>query len=452
MYKRKILRAIVLSALFCFLANVMYAQNKTVNGRVTDSLGTGVPGVTVSARNIKAVTTTNDGAFTINVPPSVNTLIFTSVGFQRQEVTITNNMNITLQNTTSNLNEVVVVGYGTVRKKDLTGSVATITSKDFQKGQISTPEQLIAGKVPGVSIISNGGQPGAGSTIRIRGGSSLNASNDPLVVIDGVPLDNDNIPGASNPLSFVNPNDIESFTILKDASAAAIYGTRASNGVILITTKKGRGGSLKLNFSTVNSVSTIIKKVDVFDANQFRSIVNANGSDAQKSMLGKANTNWQDQIYQNAFATDNNISISGGIKKLPYRISLGYQNQDGILKTDNLQKGSFAIALNPVLFDNHLKIDLNLKGSREQARFANKGAIGGAVSFDPTQPVYTNSKRYNGYFEWVDGSGALSNLAGKNPVAQLKDRIDKGNPLRSIGNIQFDYKFHFFPVCMQILI
>src|SRR6185437_542310 len=245
-------------------------------------------------------------------------------------------MLIALSKETANLNEIVVIGYGTTRKKDLTGAVAVVDEKDFQKGTITTPEQMIAGKVPGVSIISNSGQPGSGSTIRFRGGSSLNASNSPLIVLDGVPLNSDvapgqksAVPGAGSPLSFINPNDIESFTVLKDASAAAIYGARAAGGVIIITTKKGRGGELKINFRSNNSMSTLIKEVPVLNAAQFKQVVNTYGTPDKVALLGTSNTNWQDQIYQTAFGTDNSVSISGGVKGLPYRLSVGYQAQNG---------------------------------------------------------------------------------------------------------------------------
>ncbi len=439
---------------FCLLllvAQLSFAQNRTITGKVTDSKdGSGLPGVTVAAKDSKTATQTkSDGTFSISVAATVKTLVFTSVGFAPQETSIEgiNSVDVSMVITNASLNEVVVVGYGTSRKKDLTGAVATVTTKDFQKGAITTPEQMIAGKVAGVSVISNNGQPGSGSTIRIRGGASLYASNDPLIVVDGVPLDNNGISGAANALSFINSNDVESFTILKDASAAAIYGTRASNGVIIITTKKGKSGKLKINFSSVNSISSNIKNVEVLTGDQVRAIVNANGTPGKIAMLGTANTDWQKEIYRSAFATDNNISISGGISKLPYRVSIGFQNQDGILKNDNLQKTSLALVLNPTFFDNHLKVDINLKGSTESTRFGSSGAIGAAISFDPTQPIMAKSNRFNGYFEWLDPSSAtgLNPLAGKNPVGILNSGVNKGTPERSIGNIQFDYKFHFLP-------
>jgi iron complex outermembrane receptor protein len=373
------------------------------------------------------------------------------VGYQGQEVTVGNgaNLSVVLQPSAGqDLGEVVVVGYGTTRKRDLTGSIATVSSEDFQKGQISTPEQLIQGKVPGLSIISNGGKPGSGSVIRIRGGASLSASNTPLIVLDGVPLDNGTVSGGSNPLAFINPNDIESFTILKDASSAAIYGTRASNGVIIITTKKGLGGKLRVNFSTVNSVSSITKKVDVLTADEFRSVINTYGTAAQKAMMGTANTDWQDVIYQTAFSSDNNISFSGGIKKLPYRVSAGFQKQTGVLRTDEVQRTSLALVFNPTFFQNHLKVDINLKGSAQKNRFA-ADVIGGAITFDPTQPVYATVKkeRFGGYYEWLDPSTTtgLMNLAARNPLGRLEQTFDRSSPIRSIGNITFDYKFHFLP-------
>ncbi len=448
---KKRLRHVTLHVITLLIACNLWAQQKSITGKIIDAQSKPIEGASIIVKG-KTNATASDafGNFKINVNSS-DVLLITSIGFVavEQKIGTNTNLNITLTSVASTLNEVVVVGYGTTRKKDVTGAVSTVTAKDFQKGAISTPEQMIAGKVPGVSIISNGGQPGSGSTIRIRGGASLRASNDPLIVIDGVPLENGGVSGAGNALSFINPNDIESFTILKDASAAAIYGTRASNGVIIITTKKGLGGKLKTTFSSTNSFSQITKKVDVLSASQFKDIVNTKGTTAQKAMLGTASTDWQNEIYQSALATDNNISFSGGIKKLPYRVSIGYMNQDGILKTDNLQRVSAALIVNPTFFNNHLKVDLNLKASMQNARFANTAAIGGAISFDPTQPVYATVKeeRFGGYYEWLDPVSAtgLVNLVGRNPVGLLNQRVDKSNPVRSIGNLQLDYKFHFLP-------
>jgi iron complex outermembrane receptor protein len=423
-----------------------FAQNR-ITGKVTDPNGAGIEGATIAVKGGRNATqTAADGTFNINASTN-STLVISSVGFATQEIALNGRSSIDVSMTTANaqMNEVVLIGYGSKQKKDLTGSVTQITSKDFQQGTITTPEQLISGKVAGVAITSNGGQPGSGSTIRIRGGSSLRASNDPLLVIDGVPMSNDGIAGAPNQLSFINPNDIESFTILKDASAAAIYGTRASNGVILITTKKGRSDKLRVNFSTVNSIANIYKTVDVLSANQVRSIVSSLGTAGQKAMVGNANTDWQNEIYQNAFTTDNNISITGGIKKLPYRLSLGYLNQEGTLKTDLLRRGNVSIVLNPVLLDGHLKIDVNLKGSMQKNHFANQGAIGTAVYFDPTQPVFSNTKRFSGYFEWLDASGAPNTLAARNPLSMLYGQDNNSDSKRGIANIQIDYTFHWIP-------
>ena len=446
---RKLLQSIALPVML-LLGQSVFGQNRIVTGRVTDSIGNGLAGVTVTARGTRVATqTTNDGAFRLTVPSSIDALIFTSVGFATQQIPVpaNNSMNVSLSGTASSLNEVVVIGYGTRLKKDLTGSVTAITTKDFNKGSITTPEQLIAGKVAGVQITSNGGAPGSGSTIRIRGGASLNASNDPLIVIDGVPVDNSGIAGAANALALINPNDIESFNILKDASATAIYGSRASNGVIIITTKKGRSGKPKFNFSTQNSLSTLPKEADVLSPAEFRAYVNAHGTPAQIAIMGQASTDWQKEIYDNAFSTDNNLSVSGSYKNLPYRVSVGFLNQDGILKTGSLQRKSASITLNPKLFDDHLKIDLNLKGAINNSRFANEGAIGNAVRFDPTQSVFSANKRFGGYFEWLDPNSTtgLRKLAPLNPVGILEEREDKSDVKRSIGNIQFDYKLHFLP-------
>ncbi|HEY4061733.1 MAG TPA: SusC/RagA family TonB-linked outer membrane protein [Puia sp.] len=450
--KKRLLARMPFLLLLLFVHTALLAQQKKlVSGKVTDQRdGSPLQGVSVVPKGALSggAVTAQDGSFSIQVDARVRTLVFSSVGYGIQEVPIGSGpLAVSLTAGLGNLNEVVVIGYGSVRKKDVTGAVATVDEKDFQKGNITTPEQMIAGKIPGVSIISNSGQPGAGSTIRIRGGASLNASNDPLIVLDGVPLSNDAVSGAGSPLSFINGQDIESFTVLKDASAAAIYGTRASNGVIIITTKKGSSMGLKLTFNSVNSVGSVTKKVPVLSAAQFRSVVNTNGSAAQIASMGGASTNWQDQIFQSAFGTNNTISMTGGIKSLPYRLSFGYQDQNGVLKTDNLTNTSLSLALTPSFFDNHLKVDLNVRGVAETARFGNTGAIGGAVTFDPTQPVYTKSPRYGGYYEWLDSTAptGLKNLAGRNPVGLLEQTFNKSHPKRSIGSLQLDYKFHFLP-------
>jgi TonB-dependent starch-binding outer membrane protein SusC len=446
----KRLLALVLP-LLCF-SIATFAQDKTVTGKVTDSKdGSPVVAASVLVKGTKIGTSTNaDGSFTLKVPASATTLFISSVGFGTQEVAIGNTpLSISLQATNNNLNEVVVIGYGTARKKDVTGSVAVVTAKDFNKGAITTPEQLITGKVAGVQVTSNSGAPGSGSTIRIRGGASLNASNDPLIVVDGVPLSNNGISGVANPLSLINPNDIESFNILKDASATAIYGARGSNGVILITTKKGKSGKPVYNFSSQNSLATLSKKVDVLSADQFRNYVNANGNSTLKSLLGTASTDWQNEIYQTAFTSDNSLSVSGTVKsiKMPYRISGGFLNQDGILKTGNIQRTTLSVNVSPKFFNDHLTVNISLLGAQSNNRFANEGAIGAAVTFDPTQPVYSGTKRFGGYWEWLDPTttSGLKSLTPRNPVSLLQLRNDKSTVQRSVGSAQVDYKFHFLP-------
>jgi len=437
---------------FLLLSMAATAQN-VISGKVTDSKDDSpIQGVTVKVKGSGSGTQTlGDGTFKLTVPANATILVFSSVGFGSQEVPISASpVMVSLTASSQQLNEVVVVGYGTARKKDLTGSMTAISSKDFQKGVITTPEQLILGKVAGVNITSNGGAPGAGSTIRIRGGASLSASNDPLIIIDGVQLSGGGISGSANALALINPNDIETFTILKDASAGAIYGSRASNGVIIITTKKGRSGKAAFTFNTQVSVGKITKKIDVLSPEEFRAYVNTNGTTAQKALMGAASTDWQDEVYHAALGTDNNLSVSGGLTgkfKMPYRVSVGYLNQNGVLRTGNLQRVSTGINLSPTFMDNHLKVDINVKASNSKSRFANEGAIGSAVNFDPTQPVRTNSNRFGGYFEWLDPSAAngLRGLAPSNPLSLLLEREDNSSVNRSVGNIQVDYKFHFLP-------
>jgi TonB-linked SusC/RagA family outer membrane protein len=448
-------RLLIAALAFCFvtLAN---AQEKTVAGKVTDSKdGSALQGVSVVVKGSTQGTQTNaDGTFKIKVPSGATSLTFSSIGFSTQDVSIgTGDVFVKLVQNNASLNEVVVIGYGTARKKDLSGSVTTVSSKDFVKGAITSPEQLISGKIAGVSITSNSGAPGAGSTIRIRGGASLNASNDPLIIVDGMPLDNGGVSGAANALSLFNPNDFETITVLKDASATAIYGSRASNGVIIYTTKKGKSGKPVYSFSTQFQVASIAKKVDILSADQIRSIVTTKGNASSAALLGTATTDWQNQIYHTALSQDNNLSISGSLKKLPYRISVGFLNQDGILKTGNLQRTSLGINLSPMLLDNHLKIDLSLKGTYSQSRFANEGAIGSAVTFDPTQSVYSKSNRFGGYWEWLDPATTtgLKSLAPLNPLGILEQRDDRSKVQRAVGNALIDYKFHFLPDLHAVL-
>ncbi len=437
--------------LFAIISISVYAQDRTVTGKVTDAKD-GAPLVAASVTikgTKKGTTTAADGTFSIKVSNGTTTLVIASLNYVSKEAAIDAKsvVNVSLSQSTDQLNDVVVIGYGTARKKDLTGSVVNVSSKDFNSGAISTPEQLIAGKVAGVSITSNSGAPGSGSTIRIRGGASLNASNDPLIVIDGMPIDGGGISGQANALALINPNDIESFSVLKDASASAIYGARASNGVILITTKKGKKGAMKVDFSTQFSLANVSKKADVFNADEIRNIVRSNGNSTYQSLLGGFRTDWQDQIYQTALSNDNNISISGAAKNMPYRLSLGNLDQTGVLKTDELKRTTVGVNLNPTLLDNHLTINLNYKLSSSSSRFADQGAIGAATSFDPTQGVYGATKRFGGFWEWFDPNSTtgLKSLSPKNPLGLLMQKQDNSNVTRQIASALVDYKVHFLP-------
>ena len=441
----------MLLCVFILAAFVGFSQTRQITGKVTDSKdGAPVPNASVTIKGTKTGTTTDaSGSYRLSVTGSSAVLVISSVGFNRIEVPVgeQTQVDITLVGSAAALTEVVVVGYGTQRKKDLTGAVATVGSKDFVKGALQTPEQLIAGKVAGVQITPNSGAPGSGSVIRIRGGASLNASNDPLIVIDGVPVDNGGVAGSSNPLNLINPNDIETFTILKDPSAAAIYGSRASNGVILITTKKGKKGKLRWSFGAQGFVQTASGKVDILSADQFRSLINEKGADKDKARLGNTSTDWQDQIFTTALGQDVNLSVTGAAfdGKWPFRISGAYLNQDGILKTGNFERMTGSINLSPSFFNNKLKVDFNLKLAGTTNQFADEGAIGNAVSFDPTKPVRTSSDRYGGYYEWLDNDGLPKLLSNRNPVALLDENLrdNRSKVFRSIANIQLDYQIPF---------
>jgi TonB-linked SusC/RagA family outer membrane protein len=443
-----------------------FAQNGGVTGKVIDETNQPLPGASVSIDGTTLGATTDaNGVFTIrDVKPGTYTLSAKFIGYvvNKKSVTITAgqsaSISFALTPSSQSLNEVVVIGYGTQSKREVTGAITTVTAKDFQSGTITNPADLIQGKVAGVSINNTGGEPGGTTEIRIRGGASLNANNEPLIVIDGVPLEphisgtSSTIAGVADPMSMINPADIESMTVLKDAASTAIYGSRASNGVIIITTKKGTTGAPKINFTTNTSASTPEKELSVLSAAQVRSYVNSydaanpTGND-YASTLGTANTNWQKEIYQTAIATDNNLSVSGAYKWLPYRVSVGYLDQNGILKTDDIKRTTASLRLNPSFFKNALKIDVNLNGSYQESRFANQSAIGGALSFDPTQPVYEKGSPFGGYYETVDAVGSTTPdpNAPRNPVADLYQQNNDGQAYRSFGNIDASYKFPFLP-------
>ncbi|SHE83857.1 SusC/RagA family TonB-linked outer membrane protein [Dysgonomonas macrotermitis] len=434
--------------------STMYAQggsSNVVNGIVLDSNGESIIGASVLVKGSATGTVTDlDGKFQLNAPANA-TLVISYIGYKAQEVAVAGQKNITIRlaDDSELLSEVVVIGYGTVKKDDATGSVVAIKIDEKNKGLATSPQDLLGGKIAGVNVTSSGGRPGDGSTIRIRGGSSLSAKNDPLVIVDGVIMSND-LPGSSNFLSTVNPADIETFTVLKDASATAIYGSRASNGVILITTKKGTSGALKFSYNGNMSISTKRNSVDVMTGDEYRAYVaDRFAYDSRKEtvlgMLGTANTDWQDEIFKTALGTDHNLSVYGSVgKSVPFRASVGYTKQDGILETSSMDRVTGSLSLSPSLFDDHLKLNINAKGMYSKSRFADTGAVGSAVAFDPTQSVMDESSMWGGYFSWRDGDG-LSSLATKNPVAILKMRNNRANVRNFIGNFQADYKLHFFP-------
>ena len=450
-----------------FLSVSAFAQS-TITGQVKDATGEPVIGASVLINGTSNGTVTDlDGNFSVNVQPGT-TLTISYIGFQKQQVAATNGMVITLQeDQAQQMNEVVVIGYGAVKKSDLTGSVTALKPDSKNKGLVVNAQDMLAGKVAGVSVTSDGGTPGGGANIRIRGGSSLNASNNPLIVIDGVAMDQTGIKGVSNPLSLVNPQDIESFNVLKDASATAIYGSRGSNGVIIITTKKGRRG-LQVSYNGSFTVSKNSKNLDVLSADEYRSLIgnkfgtdlyilDANGNQVPTaySRLGKANTNWQNEIFRTAFSHDHNVAVSGQVANwLPYRVSAGYTNQQGIIKTSNFERFTGALTLSPSFLNDHLKVTLNAKGMWTKNRYADGEAIKAARQFDPTQPVYAAGyDNFGGYYQWLDDGTALNDsswpktyysLATKNPVSILNLKNDRAISRDFLGSADVDYKVHGF--------
>lgn len=449
---KRLFKAMVLPVVMLF---ALQGWGQTVvSGTVTGTEGQPLAGVSVLLQGTSTGTSTDaNGAFMINAPQG-STLVFSYVGYQDYEWVVSGAVaNIAMvQGQSSGLNEVVVVAYGTRRKSDLTGSVTAVTTRDFQKGNIGSSEQLLQGKVAGLEVTPGGGAAGGGSKIRIRGAASLNASNDPLIVVDGVPVESNSVSGSANLLNTINPNDIESMSVLKDASATALYGSRASNGVIIITTKKGTSNKTLFNFNTRASQSVVPAYVDVLSGDQIRQIVNDIGNPNFTRFLGTANTDWQREIYQNAFGWDNNISASGRAAlsedfRLPFRISAGYYTQEGVLKTNKFDRYSTSLNLNPRFLDDHLTVNLNAKFTHTKTRFADEGAIGSAVAFDPTQPVMSGDNKMGGYWEWYQpgSTTTLNGLAPYNPLALLMLRDNRSNLNRFIGNVQFDYKMHFLP-------
>ena len=442
-------RSLLLVALLVIGSLQLMAQTRTIKGEVTDAQnGEALIGATVMVEGEKGGTVTDfDGNFSLQVSSSAKKIKVSYIGYIDKVLSISDNMKVKLESDSKALADVVVIGYGTARKSDLTGSVATVKSKDFNKGLVSSPEQLINGKVSGVQIMSNSGSASAGSTIRVRGGASLNASNDPLIVLDGVPLEQGGISGnSSNFLSMINPSDIESMTVLKDASSTAIYGSRASNGVIIITTKKGQQGAVKVNFNTTNSLQTRAQMVDMLSRDEFVNVINQYGTDNQKSLLGTANTDWNDEVYRTAFGTDNNLSVSGSIDKwLPFRVSVGYYNQSGLVRKDNVERWTGNVVLTPSFFQDHLKLTINAKGTLNNNSFYNGGAVWAAATFNPTIPVYSGNDKYGGYNEALDADGVPVNAGVRNPRGLVDLYDSKSKVSRFIGSMDVDYKVHFLP-------
>ena len=434
-----------------FLYVNTFAQQIVVKGIVKDTTGEPIIGANVIVKGTTNGTITDfDGNFLLNANKG-DIIIISFIGYRSQEAQAAASMNIILKDDTELLDEVVVIGYGSVKKDDLSGSVVAIKAEEMNKGAVTSPQELIMGKVPGLSVSQGDGAPGAGSTIRIRGGASLNASNDPLIVIDGIPVSNDAAPGTPNALATINPNDIETFTVLKDASATAIYGSRASNGVIIIQTKKGTQDKIKVSYSGTFTAKDPYKRIETLDAQSFREVMQAQypegtaqSADIQRilNVYPNQSTDWQDAIYQTGLSTDQNIGIAGKAGFMPFRLSLGYNTEKGTLKTSKYERYTGAVNLSPKFFDNHLSVDINVKGTINKNRFADSGAVGAAAFFDPTKPIYDEENRYNGYWNWGIVQGAQADLATQNPLSLLYDRNNHGTTKRSLGNIQLDYKIH----------
>ena len=454
------LRMLVL-LLGLFLSVGAFAQIE-VKGHVKDAQGEPIIGATVRVVGTQTATVSDfDGNFALKANQGADISV-SYVGYQTQTVKAAANLDITLQEDATMLENVVVIGYGVARKTDLTGSVTAIKPDEKNHGILTTAQDMISGKIAGVNVNTSNGEPGGGAKIRIRGGASLNASNDPLIVIDGMQMDNNATKGVSNPLALVNPNDIESFTVLKDASATAIYGSRGSNGVIIITTKKGRRNqSPKVSYNGTFSVSSVSKKLDVMDANQYRQFIKDYYGETSEAYagLGEANTNWQDEIYRNAVSHDHNVSVAGGVGNqkwaMPYRVSVGYTNQQGILKGSDYSRFTAGFTMNPSLLNDHLNLNINGKYAYSKTNPGGQGAIGMATRMDPTRPVKSSEdqfKNWGGYWQWVNPTTAydptypyaINNDAPQNPVELIDNYTFDKSSHTLLGNFEADYKIHGF--------
>jgi TonB-linked SusC/RagA family outer membrane protein len=445
--------------------SLLFAQEVEIRGKVTSAEdGTAlIGGNVVEKGTTNGVTTDLNGEFRLRVRTGA-VLVISYVGFITEEVRVVDQpyLNIALKPSITQLGEVVVVGigYGEVKKADATGSVTAVSAKDFNKGVITSPQELLIGKAPGVIANTLGGGAGSGTKIRIRGGSSITANNDPLIVIDNIPLESAGISGMANPLSTINPNDIESITILKDASATAIYGSRASNGVIIIKTKKSttttEEAKMTVNYNGNFSLAAPAKFLSVLTGDEFRAVLadrvaNHGLTSAALNRLGTANTDWQKEIYRTSPQTEHNVSISHAIGSVPYRVSLDYLYQDGILKYNNINRKNVALALTPSFLSGGLNMVLNGSASWIGNNFSNNDAISSAIEFDPTQPIKNGNTRYGGYTAWTELSsgdpvnGSPNNIATHNPVARLEYRDNTSDAKRYIVGSKFDYNIPYMP-------
>jgi len=448
-------RNVLTLLLAIFFALPAFSQQLTVQGTVIDENGEPVIGASVVASSGAGAATDFDGKFTLNVSSDA-VLTVSYVGYSPQEVAVNGKSDILVKLSPSSvvLDEVVAIGYGVVKKSDATGSVSMLKPDEIEAGLATSAQDLLVGKSPGVVVTSGGGDPQAGATIRIRGGSSLNANNDPLIVIDGVPIDNTGVQGMSNPLAMVSPDNVESMSVLKDASATAIYGSRASNGVIIITTKKGQKGKPQINFSANMYVNQARNTWNVLEADAYRAIMTeywGADHDAIKAM-GQYNTKWQDEVLRTSISHDYNLSVGGTAGFLPYRVSANFTQNNGIVHGSRMNRTTASINLTPKFFDNHLSVQLNAKGYYFHNNFTDGGgAVGAAVAMDPTNPVYADYpmsantpagiKLYNGYFVWKNGASYNQNST-QNPVSIINDRDNYADVYRSNGNLQLDYAVH----------
>ncbi len=435
----------LLSVSIFLLVPMLFYGQRVVKGIVTEETGTPLPGVNVVVVGSTQGTVTDfDGNYLLKNVKDGSVLEFSYIGFETQEVAVTSDtINLVMIEDAEALDEVLLIGYGSTSKKDATGSVSKISSKDLKTEGVVSAQQALVGKIAGVTVTPSGA-PGGGGVIRIRESTSLRASQDPLIVIDGVPIDNNASAGMRSPLNSINPNDIESYTVLKDASATAIYGSRASNGVILITTKKGKKGAIKVTYDYSYSSKDLIQQTDVLSASEFKDFVLANGTDDQIALLGEASTDWQSQIFDRGHGMNHDLSLSGATDKINYRFGLGYSGEKGIIKTSSIERGTYSMNVGTKLFNDKLKVNATYKLSLIKNRFADTGAIGAAISYDPTQPVYTDDETFGGYQQWITDAGyPITVGAPANPLALLLQKRNISYANRGIGNLKFDYQLPY---------